>query len=395
MKKNTLYLFSFGLTSVLLCASVFAQESRRNALATSNLYVISAKPGGVNLIQGSVSVARKAGRSGQLLKGDTLEIGDQISTGSGGRAEILLNPGSFVRLAENSKFEFTTTALEDLQLKLSAGSAIFEVITDNEFSFAVNTPNAKFYVVKTGVYRIDVLQDGTGKIEVWKGKAQIGDVYATEVKSGREAVVKGNQVSVAKFDRDEKDDFEIFSKTRAKELAKVNAKLQERDLRTSLIGSFYNTRWSLYDSYGLWVFSPAFGSYCFLPFGYGWNSPYGYFYPSDIWRYNLPSVIYYPPIRTTPTDTGNQNTLPIRIGANTKTPPMDRQDGAATGRVRPPFEKIQSEIGQFPTEIRSNDSSAFPSVRPSSPTRVQMPTNESAMPVLIPAATTPTKKDGN
>lgn len=366
MKKNLLYIFSFAVLTALSSTQIFAQaDTRRSVSAVSSAYVISAKAGGVNFVEGAVNVARKTGRSGVLLKGDTLEIGDKVSTGANGKAEILLNPGSFVRLAGNSEFEFTTVALEDLQLKLRSGSAMFEVITDNEFTFAVNTPKAKFFVVKTGVYRVDVLSDGTSKIEVWKGKAQIDDAYQTEVKGGREAVVNGSQVSVAKFDRDEKDEFEIFSKARAKELAKVNRSLQNRDVRYSLMNSFYRTRWSMYDSYGLWVFNRGFGSYAFLPFGYGWNSPYGYYYNCDIWGYNLPPVIYnyYPPVQSTPTNPTNPttpNTPPDRIGSpGIRNPRISRGD--VPDRVRPPYTRIQNDIGSFPTGSDINSPSPFPS----------------------------------
>lgn len=395
MKNLLFYLFSFGLMGVVFCQIAPAQETRRTVSAASSLYVISAKAGGVNFVQGKVNITRKTGRSGLLLKGDVLEIGDKVSTGADGKAEILLNPGSFVRLAENSEFEFSTTALEDLQLKLNSGSAMFEVITDNEFTFAVNTPKAKFYVVKTGVYRVDVLNDGTSKIEVWKGKAQVGDAYNTEVKSGRQAVVKGSEVSVAKFDRGEKDALETFSKSRAKELAKVNAKLQNRDVRTSLMSSFYRSGWSLNDSYGLWVYNSFYGTHCFLPFGYGWNSPYGYFYSSDIWQYNLPPVIYYPPvIYQTPT-----NAPPIRVGSpGIKTPPAARaEDGeSAVVKVRPPFQRIQREIGQFPDTGDVNSSPSFPSINQTS-INTSSPSLPSSLPppTVAAPATGPTRKGGN
>jgi hypothetical protein len=61
-------------------------------------YIVSARAGGVNYVEGTVAVIRKSGRSGLLLKGDTLEVGDRVSTGANGKAEILLNPGSFLRL---------------------------------------------------------------------------------------------------------------------------------------------------------------------------------------------------------------------------------------------------------------------------------------------------------
>ena len=398
MKKSLFYIFSFGLLTVLFSVPNFAQqETRRSVASASSLYVVSAKAGGVNFVEGQVDIARKAGRSGVLLKGDTLEIGDVVSTGANGKAEILLNPGSFVRLAGNSEFEFTTTALDDLQLKLGSGSAIFEVITDNEFTFAVTTTKAKFFVVRTGVYRVDVLGDGTSKIEVWKGKAQIGDVYATEVKSGRQAVVNGTQVTVAKFDRDDKDEFETFSKARAKQLAKVNSKLQNRDVRTSLMSSFYNTRWSLNDSYGLWIFNRSFGSYAFLPFGYGWSSPYGYFYPSDIWHYNLPPVIYYPPIQTTPTNPTNPTNSPSRVGSpGVRNQRVGRGDDAATERVLPPYARIQKEIGSYPidSEINQQSQPPFPSsnVRQSSSSSFPPPSSVADNPVVTSAGAAPPKR---
>jgi len=389
MKKNLLYVFSVGLIGILFSVTAFAQtaqqrEDRRTVSAASSLYVISAKAGAVNYVEGKVSVARQEGKSGYLLKGDELEIGDVVSTGADGRAEILLNPGSFVRLAENSVFEFASTALEDLQLNLKGGSAMLEVITDNEFTFAVNTPKAKLFIVKSGVYRVDVLSDGTGKIEVWKGGA---NANGTEIKSGRQATVSGNQTAVVKFDRDDKDALEVWSKSRAKELSKINARLQNNYLRTSLMNSYYQTRWSLYDSFGLWVYSRYDGSYCFLPFGYGWSSPYGYFYPRDIWRYNLPPVIYNPPPPTTTTTTAP----PTIASGSTITDKIRRTRAnreSEPARVLPPFQRVQRDIGQFPTE---NQGDVFPS-----PRRIpSISSQESSAPVLISPSTRPPRKGDN
>lgn len=382
MRKNLFYVFSVVLTAVVFASLAFAQESRRTVSEASSLYVISAKAGGVNYIEGKVTIARKAGKSGYLLKGDTLEIGDKVSTGTGGKAEILLNPGSFVRLAENSSFEFSTTSLEDLQLKLTSGSAMFEVITADDFTFAVNTPKAKFYIVKTGVYRVNVLSDGAGAIEVWKGRAEVG-ANAAEIKSGKQATVSDNQVAVAKFDRDDKDALEIFSKSRAKELAKINARLENGSVRTSLMNSFARTHWSLYDSYGLWVFNPAFGSYCFLPFGYGWNSPYGYNYPRDIWFYNLPPIIYNSPPPTT--------TTAIQLNGDgrhgVRNPQSNRENEQPT-RLEPPFRKVQRDIGSDPAPVRQVDVSPFPTIIPSS----QPP---SAPPTVISPSGLPNRKGEN
>lgn len=395
MKKNLLAIFSLGLIGLSLCAATFAQqqqrEDRRTVSAASSLYVISAKAGAVNFVEGKVSVARKEGKGGFLLKTDELEIGDTVSTGANGKAEILLNPGSFVRLAENSVFEFASTSLEDLRLELKSGSAMFEVITDNEFSFAVSTPKAKINIIKSGVYRIDVLSDGAGKIEVWKGRASAG---GTEIKGGKQATVSGDRAVVAKFDRGDKDALEIWSKSRAKELARINARLQSDSLRTSLMGSYYRTRWSMYDSYGLWVYSRLHGSYCFLPFGYGWSSPYGFYYPRDIWYYNLPPVIYYPPPpppTATPTTRLPSGSTIIDKIRNSR---ADRESEPA--RIVPPYQRVQKDIGSYPASGQTDDfgtPNLSPSVRGSSaPPSAPPPPSD---PVLSSPGSAPPRRGGN
>ena len=302
-----------GALAALSAGVAFPQDKNLSqdktlAAAAGDKYVISATAGGVNFVEGAVSVARKAGTSGILIKGDTLEIGDRVSTSADGKAEILLNPGSFLRLGSDSTFEFATTNLDDLRINLSGGSAIFEVFADDEFRVSVATPKSNFYLIRSGIYRVDVETDGTGSIEVWKGKAQVGDSEKNVVKSGREANLENGTLAIAKFDREEKDEFELWSKGRAKELAKAVSRLQRKTLRTSLMHSFLGRSWNMYDSFGGWVFDPFGRSYCFLPFGYGWSSPYGYGFSGHIGGYNLPPVVYAPPRNGINTSTGGTQT---------------------------------------------------------------------------------------
>jgi hypothetical protein len=63
---------------------------------------ISAKAGGVNSVTGRVMVAR-VGQAPQLLSSqDDLASGDVVTTGANSQAEVLLNPGSYLRVAENT-----------------------------------------------------------------------------------------------------------------------------------------------------------------------------------------------------------------------------------------------------------------------------------------------------
>ncbi len=327
MTKRIFKIFAISAVFLLMAMLTFAQ-SERNSSAVSELYVISANAGGVNYTQGKVAVVKNNSRSGYLVKGDRLEIGEKVSTGINGRAEILLNPGSFVRLGENTDFEFVSTSLDDLKIKLTHGSAVFEVIAVDEFDVSIETPKAEFKAIESGIYRVDVLADGSGQIFVYNGKAEINDANATTVKKGRMAIVSGKNVSVEKFDRDDKGELDLWSKTRAKELAKVNSKLQRDDLRNSLLNSFNRRSWGLNDSFGVWAFDRVSGQYCFVPFGYGWGSPYGYYYGRDLGYFRLPRYVYYYPTRNNTGSTGSTNTTPSTTnrdrGERNNTPPFTR-----------------------------------------------------------------------
>jgi len=197
-----------------------------------------------------------------------------------------------------------------------------------------------------------VAADGNARIEVWKGKAEVG---AAVLKGGRTASSLDGQVAVAKFDRDDRDGFETWSRDRAKELAKATNALKDRTLRTSLMRSFLGGRWNMYDSFGLWVYDASFGRYCFLPFGYGWSSPYGYGFGANIGWYGLPQAVYYPPTYgSRPPGTGNPPAggtnppagTPPRQFPPLETPPGDRRP--IGGRKREPIGDPEAKRDQGP-----------------------------------------------
>lgn len=362
-----------AITAFVFAAAVTAQTGAISA-AAGDKYLISAKAGGVNYVSGPVGVVRSVGKSGHLLKGDNLEIGDRVSTGADGKVEVLLNPGSYLRMGGSSAFEFKSTSLDDLSIRLDSGSAIFEVFATEDFVVTVNTPKTKFSLVDSGVYRIDVESAGTGKLEVWKGKALVND-SAEFVKAGREAALKGNSVAIAKFDRDEKDALDLWSKERAKELANITGQLARNTMRTALMRSYLGRQWDIFSSFGLWVYDPWRRSHCFLPFGLGWGSPYGYGFGNSIWYYNLPGVIFTPPAGGGPVR--NISTVkPGRVIDNTPVrPPFAQVQGSssATGRdvssVKPGRASSIAGPSFDPDPIRSSAPSSFPSIPASAPVR--------------------------
>jgi FecR protein len=309
MKKNSMRLLAILTICFATISICFAQNPQGVRIPVSDIYKISADAGGVNLIEGGVSSVRKTGKTGLLIKGETVRVGDRVSTDSLGKAEILLNPGSYLRLAGNSEFEFTNSSLDDLQIKLTRGSAIMEVITnsDDGFVIGVETPQTKSFILESGIYRFDVVADGTSKVEVWKGKLQIGKDKSGIVKGGKVASVNNSQLAITKFDRDNKDEFEIWSKLRAKDLSQINASLDQRGMRNSLLSGLYSGAWNGYDTYGVWVFNYRTRTWCFMPRGYGFSSPYGFGLGRNIWDCGLTYQIVYsnPPVVTNSGTTSN------------------------------------------------------------------------------------------
>ncbi|MEO6334940.1 MAG: FecR domain-containing protein [Pyrinomonadaceae bacterium] len=336
--KNQLFRPALLCLSLAFTSLLASAQNDTLSAAAGDRYLISAKAGGVNFVEGTATVVRKGGARKNLVKGDRLEIGDRVSTAANGKTEILLNPGSFLRLGGSSTFEFKTTSLDDLRLDLESGSAILEVFAAREFKVAVRTPKIKYLFIETGIYRIDVPSGNDARLEVWKGSALVG-ASEEPVKSGRVASTAGlANVTVTKFDRDDKDSLDVWSKARSRDLSKLSARLRRDDLRTELMRTFLGRRWNMFNSFGLWVFDPVFSGYCFLPFGYGWESPYGFGYGHNIWWYNMPPVVYIPPASGGSGSGGGSNLPPwtpiVTTADRSPLPPFIRMGQSLDGAVQ-------------------------------------------------------------
>ncbi|MCA1558616.1 MAG: FecR family protein, partial [Acidobacteria bacterium] len=118
MKRKYLSILSFLALLVCLTAVGVATTSAQ----TRDKYVVSAKAGGINFVSGNVTVLRKGTSTNLAVTDeDNLESGDVVTTGTGGRVEVLLNPGSYMRVAENSEFELTDASIDHLRIKLLSG----------------------------------------------------------------------------------------------------------------------------------------------------------------------------------------------------------------------------------------------------------------------------------
>jgi hypothetical protein len=264
MKLNKI---AYALTAIfLIAASAQAQGRKPLPNDEQSQYVVSAKAGIVNIAEGDVSFER-GGKVDMLIASDVLRAGDVVKTGRDGRVEILLNPGSYLRLSANSEFSFIDTRLHMLELNLLKGSAIIEASMIVEMIIVV-TPQFKIPLVNGGLYRFNVGANESSEIIARKGKVQ---GVKLEIKEGKKAVIGAGAPVITSFDKKSEDDFDVWSKERARIIVAANNKLSNRALRR-------NTSLSL--SGNAWIFNPFMGSYTFLPGYWGIYSPYGYGYNS-------------------------------------------------------------------------------------------------------------------
>jgi hypothetical protein len=300
MRKASRLPASFILSAALvLCCSIVNLAQKREK------FVISAKAGGINAITGGATVYPR-GESDwhQLSITDDLESGDRVRTAYDGRVEILLNPGSYLRLGGNSEVELLNNTLENLEVKLLRGTAIVEATGADglELNIGISTPHTRLAIVRQGLYRLNVVPEDATELIVRKGRVVLSD--SQKVKGGNKVVFNATNVSVAKLTKEEKklkvkEEVDLWSKERAETLAKANRRISERMLNSAFASFRDNDPFSR-GRFGFWFYNTHARCYTFLPFYYGWGSPYGNSYSTSV---------YYTPINNSFPRTGsNGNT---------------------------------------------------------------------------------------
>ena len=262
------------LSSALFVAALVLSLPLTSHSQNREKFVISARAGGVNAVTGRATMRPHGNSEWQLLTiKEDLETGDVVRTGLDGRVEMLLNPGSYMRIGENSEFELADNSLENLEVRLIRGTAIVEVTgaDDEELFIGITTPHARLSIVRRGLYRLNVVPGNTTELIVRKGRVMLEDSH-TKVKGGNKVVFSSGSFSVAKLenaDKKDSDTFESWSKDRAQTLAKENSRISGRTL--SAFATSFRNDWSyagFWGRSGVWLFSPTASCYTFIPFYY-------------------------------------------------------------------------------------------------------------------------------
>jgi hypothetical protein len=278
MRKLSYWASLITCTAALVVALPLLAKSQ-----TRDKFVISAKAGGINAVTGRAIVhGRGTTEWEQLTIKADLVSGDVVKTGFDGRVEMLLNPGSYLRVGENSEFELINGTLENLEVRLLRGTAIVEAAgaDDTELMINISTPDTRMAIVRRGLYRVNVVPGDGTELIVRKGRVMLDS--HTKIKAGNKVTFSSSGLSIAKLQGSEKkavDAIDNWSKERAEVVAKANRRIRSRDLGMLMAG--WNDGWlnGYVSRSGLWFYNSVYNCYTFLPSFYGrWTSPYGYGY---------------------------------------------------------------------------------------------------------------------
>src|SRR5579884_794725 len=114
---------------------------------------------------GNEPLQQKFGRFPEIAEGGELRT-------TLGRAEVLLTPGVFLRIDQNSSIRMLATAFSDTRVELLGGSAIVEVTEQTpNTAVALVYKNWRIRVPQTGVYRIDT--EPSAQVRAYRGEVEI------------------------------------------------------------------------------------------------------------------------------------------------------------------------------------------------------------------------------
>src|SRR5262249_25198203 len=142
--------------------------------------------------------------------------GKTIQTGQGGAVEILLNPGSYLRMGENSKVVVDRADLFDIAVRILQGSM---VIAANGFTkdlpLQVATGDLKMEIIKDGIYLF-----ADGKVVVVDGK--IRDATNGGLIYGKGYMISDDQGYRAQKVKTFTTALELWSQKRDAQIAQAN-----------------------------------------------------------------------------------------------------------------------------------------------------------------------------
>jgi hypothetical protein len=200
--------------------------------------------------------------------------GDKLGT-KDGRLEIQLGNRKYLRLDNYTQIDVVNLPTRDgdpTKIHVLSGSAFVRVNNlEGEKSFEIHSPDASFYLLAEGLYRVDVRENRETEFSVLSGQAEAaGEEGSVLVKSGEQVVAaNGRFVSQPVSLSLRRDEFNSWNETRdalfARSAARTYLPAEYSDYESELAD---NGRWTYESSYGnVWI--PTVSSADWRPYSYG------------------------------------------------------------------------------------------------------------------------------
>jgi hypothetical protein len=234
------------------------------ALAQS---VISAHSGVIHFADGSVflddqRVEQKSGKFDQIRNGSELRTQD-------GRAEVLLTPGTFLRMGANSAIRMISNQLEDTRVELLNGSAVLDQGSDTlaNTSVTVLYNLDQVHIKKPGRYRFDS-EPPQVKVETGDADVTTADGKSVEAGAGYAVALEG-KLTARKVLGDSNDGLDSWSSARDHSVADSNLQAAGSSDLSNTIDGWQNDPDAVLQALGIPPYPPGMSSYIPPPYGYG------------------------------------------------------------------------------------------------------------------------------
>ncbi|SFS20868.1 FecR family protein [Granulicella pectinivorans] len=190
----------------------------------------------------------------------SLQPGQYVATGNG-KVEIVLAPGVFLRVGDDSTVQMVAADATHTEVRLEQGRADVEAVGLPEGNnILIDMKNGQTHLLERGLYSFN---DAASTVRVFEGKAEsypgadlTSDIKAIEIKGGHELALSAAPFKPRSFDKDKSED----------------ALYLWGDRRSGLLTANYAGDSGYYPGYS----SGYWGGYGYPYYGYGLYAPYGY-----------------------------------------------------------------------------------------------------------------------
>jgi hypothetical protein len=269
------------------------------AAVSSAQSITSAHSGLLHYFDGSVSidgkpVDYKVGKFSEIKENSVLSTGQ-------GRAEILLTPGVYLRVGENTSIKMLDNRLLSTRVEFVSGSMILE--SDDPMA-SVKDPAVtivyKDYQLQPMKFGIFEMTSDPAQMKVYRGQADaVAGVAKTSVKEGHMLVLSAALLT-EKFDEKQVDDLYLWARDRGAALSAANM-ASARSLSANGYSQNNLYMGGMYPGLGFnsaynggWYLNSGLGMYAYMPYGGMFYSPFGYglFSPGTIYNFYNPGGYY-------------------------------------------------------------------------------------------------------